>query len=495
MNQLALYHALPSPLRSVVASGRGVQLAAWRYGPGFDDLVAEVAERDRWSATRWHQWRSDRLDRILHRAATRVPYYRNYWQARKRDGHAGDIGELANWPVLPKEAVRADPMAFLADDVDRRRMYPEHTSGTTGMPLSLWWSRPTSRLWFALFEARVRGWAGVDRQNRWANLAGQLVVPYSAGKPPYWVYNLALRQLYLSAHHLSADTALDYAAVLKGFEPRSIVGYPSAISSLATLITDAASVDPPPVGVAITTAEPVFDFQRASIASGLGASVRETYGQAETVAASSECAHGAMHWWPDVGIIEGVSGHDDIEDEVIGSAGRADQHDDNDGNDDNDHHPDNGDNGDRTIPMVVTGLLNPDMPLIRYELGDSLRPTYRNNAEPCRCGRTLPRWGSIAGRSDDMVIGAGGRAIGRLDTVFKASLPIRGAQIRQDADGSLEVIVVPSADFAASHRDEIEARLAERVGDLPIGIRLVDALPLDASGKFRAVIRREASSR
>ena len=53
--------------------------------------------------------------------------------------------------------------------------------------------------------------------------------------------------------------------------------------------------------VAITNAEPVFDYQRWAIAEAFQCPVRETYGMAEIVAAASECTAGKLHLWPEVG--------------------------------------------------------------------------------------------------------------------------------------------------------------------------------------------------
>src|SRR6185295_18022612 len=91
--------------------------------------------------------------------------------------------------------------------------------------------------------------------------------------------------------------------------------------------------------VAITNAEPLFDYQRSVIAKAFRCPVRETYGMAEIVATASECGEGALHLWPEVGCVEVFDG---------------------------DHPAGNGSSGD----LICTGLFNADMPLIRYRVGD-----------------------------------------------------------------------------------------------------------------------------
>src|SRR4051812_22643045 len=126
---LQFYHALPNSWRSVLASLRGYYLRSWRYGPHTDQLADEALAREQWSLEQWRTWQQERLDFVLHRAATRVPYYRAYWAERRRRGDRAGWQELAHWPILEKEAVRAQPRAFLADDCSERRLWHEHTSG------------------------------------------------------------------------------------------------------------------------------------------------------------------------------------------------------------------------------------------------------------------------------------------------------------------------------------------------------------------------------
>ena len=130
-------------------------------------------------------------------------YFREQWATGRGNGDRASWDCVENWPVLAKESLREDAAAFLADDQSPRTMFHEHTSGTTGKPLDLWWSRETVRNWYALFEARSRRWYGVSRNDRWAILGGQLVARQGQERPPFWVWNAALNQLYMSSYRLS----------------------------------------------------------------------------------------------------------------------------------------------------------------------------------------------------------------------------------------------------------------------------------------------------
>ena len=110
---LGFYHAMPWPMRFVAASIHGWRLQRLRYGPETEKLVEEAHARESWSATQWKAWQGKRLEFVLHRAATEVPYYREHWAARRRSGDRSSYEYLENWPILEKETVQACRRAFL----------------------------------------------------------------------------------------------------------------------------------------------------------------------------------------------------------------------------------------------------------------------------------------------------------------------------------------------------------------------------------------------
>jgi len=451
---LRVYHRLPSPLRSVAASFRGVFLRWWRYGSKSDRLVEEAVEGEQWSPHRWKAWQGERLAYVLHRSATKVPYYREQWAARRRRGDRASWEYLENWPILEKETLRENPNVFVAEDRDVRRMFQLCTSGTTGKPLALFQSKETVRTWYALFEARCHRWYGVSRHDRWAVLGGQLVTPVSQRRPPFWVWNAALNQLYMSSYHLAPDWIPHYLEALQRYHIKYLEGYTSSLYALAQE-TLRLGRDGLKMSVALTNAEPVFDYQREAIAKAFKCGVRETYGMAEIAAAASECEAGQLHLWPEAGWIE------------VMEDGRSVA---------------NGTSGD----FICTGLLNTDMPLIRYRVGDrgSIAPADTS----CACGRTLPILGSVEGRVDDVLYTSDGRRIGRLDPVFKAHLPVREAQIIQETLDRVRVRYVPAPNFTPDAGRSIIERLQARMGSLEVILEEVSDVPRTANGKFRAVV-------
>ncbi|MDH4079251.1 MAG: AMP-binding protein [Nitrospira sp.] len=453
---LKAYHSLPGPLRSVAASMRGLYLRSWRYGPETDRLVEEALDRETWTPDRWKTWQEERRAYVLHRAATEVPYYRQQWAARRRGGDKASWEYLENWPILEKESVRETPRAFVADDCDVRKMFHEHTSGTTGKPLSLWWSRKTVREWYALNEARTLYWTGVSRRDRWAMVAGQLVTPVSQRQPPFWVWNQGLNQLYMSSYHLAPDLMGSYLDAISHYRVTYLYGYPSSLYALAQAVLESDTKDLR-MAVVLTSAEPLYDYQRTVIGEAFNCPVRETYGMAEIVTMASECIAGRLHVWPEVGWVEVIQDGQSI---PHGASGE----------------------------LVCTGLLNADMPLIRYRTGD--RGGLIDSSESCQCGRTLPVLGSVEGRIGDVLYTKDGRRVSRFGAVFSGDLAIREAQIIQETLDCVRVNFVPTSAFTSCDEQVIMQRVKERMGDIEVVMQPMTEIPRGTNGKFRIVICR-----
>jgi phenylacetate-coenzyme A ligase PaaK-like adenylate-forming protein len=238
---------------------------------------------------------------------------------------------------------------------------------------------------------------------------------------------------------------------LKRYRIRYVYGYTSALYELALHMIEAGRRDVE-MSVVLTNAEPVFDYQRRAIQEAFHCPLIETYGMAEMAAGASACSRGAMHLWPEVACLEALAPPE---------AGAASE-------------------------LVSTGLLNPNMPLIRYRVGDRVR--LGNEQQVCECGRGLPVLESIEGRSDDILYTSDGRRIGRLDPIFKAELPVKEAQIVQEALDLVRVRYVPDSGFTGASGLSIVQRLQARMGDVRVILEEVESLPRGANGKFRAVI-------
>jgi phenylacetate-CoA ligase len=448
---LSLYHKLPAPARSAPATLRGLYLRFWRQGPGSNQLRQAALERDTWSAEQWRTWQEERLGYLLQRAATRVPYYRDLWQSRQQTGEP--VRCLDDWPLLDKEPVRSDPRAFIADDCDVRRMYVENTSGTTGKPLRIWRTRRTITEMYSINSARTLGWYGIPANARMARFGGQLVTPARQRRPPFWVWNAAMQQLYMSTYHLSPALIPHYLDALVRYRVVYIAGYTSALCALAREALRLGRRDLQ-MAAAFTNAESISAEQRELIAEAFQCSVCEEYGMAEGVAAAGQCPAGSLHQYPELGLMEVIDEDGPVAPGAVGE-------------------------------LVCTGLLNADMPLIRYRVGD--RGRLAPPGTRCACGRTLPVVLEIAGRVNDLLITRDGRQVARLGAVFH-HLPIRESQIVQQSLDRLHVLVAPAPDFTDDAARTIRERLRERLGEMEVSLEYVETVPRTSNGKVRTVV-------
>ncbi len=83
-----------------------------------------------------------------------------------------------------------------------------------------------------------------------------------------------------------------------------------------------------------------------------------------------------------------------------------------------------------------------------------------------------------------MLYTADGRPIGRLDPIFKTDLPIREAQIVQEAVGKIRIRYVPAPGFAPEDGRTIVQRLRDRMGPVEVELEALAEVPRTANGKF-----------
>ncbi len=451
-----IYSASPVWLQNVGVSIYGVFWRHQRYGGNFPELVAQFQKRERFSFDKWREYQTVQLRALLLHASQTVPYYRHLFNSlglRTQLLENFSLEHLSSLPLLEKETIRRNSNDFLNQRLDRRHCHIEHTSGTTGTPLAIFRSTMSERATSAAYEARVRRWAGVNYRMSRAMIGGRIVVPRTHAQPPFWRYNLAERQLYLSAFHISPANTPDYVHALNHFQPDYLVGYASAHFFLARNAEEQGLKLYRPKAI-LTSSDSLTPPMRQLLQRVYNCEVFDGYSGVEGCCLASECEHHHMHLSPDVGIVE-----------LIGSDGRPTPP---------------GEMGE----IVATGLLNFDQPLIRYRTGDYavLSP------KPCLCGRQMPVLEELVGRLEDTVVGQDGREIVRLQGIFLDLPHVREGQIIQKTLTHFQIRLVVNASFSVDEERIIYQRFVERLGQITLEFQIVDFIERTERGKFRAVI-------
>jgi phenylacetate-CoA ligase len=378
-----------------------------------------------------------------------TPYFRKSLSAWERTGNGP---ALASIPPLDKETYRARAEDFVARDIPRRRLRRSKTSGTTGTALPLWYTRETLAEEYATVW-RLRRQSGVGLRDPHISFGGQIIVPFSQSAPPFWRTNAYAGQTLFSLYHMSPQNLPAYLDAIHRSPARYAQGYPSSMHLLGRAMLEAGR--PLPRGrlaAVFTSSESLLAFQREIIEQAFAAPVRDRYGTSEFAVSMTGCPENRLHVDMEFCIVE-VEPLEETDEWVRG-------------------------------PLLVTGLGNDACAFLRYRIGD----VGTRLKSPCPCGRPGDVFADVDGRIEDYVVTPDGRRIGRLDHIFKEQLDVAEAQILQETQKAIEVLVVARPGWTESSARGLLKEFRSRLGDeIDVALRLVDAIPREANGKFRAV--------
>nr|NLA41181.1 phenylacetate--CoA ligase [Smithella sp.] len=91
-----------------------------KYGFDLKKMVDFTMQSQYWSADEIHKYQLEKLQKMIHHAYAKVPYYTKLM--REMGMEPGDfkaIDDLAAFPILRKETIQANPESFLASDWKR----------------------------------------------------------------------------------------------------------------------------------------------------------------------------------------------------------------------------------------------------------------------------------------------------------------------------------------------------------------------------------------
>lgn len=454
-----LYDLLPAPLQNLALTAVSARLHRERYGGDFAARKAFLEKSQWYSAEQLHAYQSEQLQSIVRYAHAKVPYYTRLM--REHGIEPGDIRtpeDLAGFPLLTKDDIKRNFADLLSTDFTLASVAKGHTSGTTGSPLEICYDPGVMRMNYAMLD-RQYAWAHTRLAafgDRVAVIRGNVIVPLTQGRPPFWRINHLHRQLLMSSFHLTPDNINAYLAELRRFRPRVLDGYPSTVYVLAKHLRNLG--ESLPLHAVLTSSETLFDFQREVIEASFECKVFDYFGAAERVVFAAECdCHEGHHLASEFGITE-----------ILDADGKA-------------------------VPagtlgkLVATTLHNRAMPLIRYVTNDmtALR------TKPCPCGRALPLIDDVATKAEDLLTLRDGRLISPsvLTHPFKPLTSIAASQVVQEDLDTVIVKVVPTSQFDDHDERQLIAGLTERLGaGVSVRVERVAELERTRSGKFKWVV-------
>ena len=424
-------------------------------------IVGPFAIRRNWlNKTQWlnkdelRQIQLKHLKKIVSHSYNTVPYYRKLMdQQGIIPSMIKTLDDIKLFPVLTKTDVLNAGTSIISTSYPRWLLHSARTGGSTGSPLVVY------RNFFSIgneyaFVGRQWNWAGVKLSGRCAYLMSRVVAKPDQTDGRLYAYDPFMRDLILSTHHLSRQTAIEYAGLIKKYSVKAIVGYPSAISFLAKTVLDAGITLE--LKAALTTSEILTDSMRETIAKAFGCKVFDFYGSAERVCYILTCEYGHYHIIPEYGLTELI--------DLSESSGK--------------------------YKVVSTGFWNMAMPLIRYDTGDIVTATGKR----CPCGRAFDVIDSIDGRAGDVIKTPSGRQLGvtlmiQLLYVICGTQHILESQIVQDQIDHLTIKYVPSPVFTRKDLEDFDNLITRFLpSELKFGFQEVDAIERTGSGKIRPLV-------
>jgi len=369
------------------------------------------------------QVEEQRFLHIFRMAYTRSSFYHDLWsQAGISIDDISSLGDIVKLPVITKQQVRDNIEAIRI--VPRLECVKAHTSGTTGMPLSLYEGWPT--IWRE--EAYLRYYrrrCGFDYAvDELVSLRGHLDRAHSS------LYIPNLHCLFLSSFDINEPCAAAYHELVSRHRPKAIEGYPSAIFSLCRL-WDRMGLSCH-IPFTFTSSESLDDCMRHYIEHFLDTQVYDHYGNTErTIALSETFDHQGYFEVPGYSV-----------------------------------------NQYRDDCVITTSLINEAFPLIRYRVDDVVK--LSGNARSCSIA---PVASKIEGRATQVIVGKDGTRYGAAAlTYFAKAIP--GAlfvQLVQNTAGKMVVNIVPGEGFASAS-DGVRAAVDTLIGleNIDYSICLVD---------------------
>jgi phenylacetate-CoA ligase len=451
----SVYEKSPLGFQNLMVSAYGLIQRQERRSAAFRRLQAELKQTERLCKADLEALQAQRLGNLMTHAYEQVPFYRRIFEQRRlKPSDIKTPMDLYKLPVLTKQDVRNCFPDFRARNIRRHEYRIGRTGGSTGIPLRLLLDRQRISFDHALIQ-RHWSWAGYHVGERIVIFRGLTLIPARTKRPVYWRHDRVENKLYLSGFHLSSDTMLQYVEKLDQWRPSFIAAYPSSIFTLARFMQQCGMRIP--VKAVFTSSELLTDVERKTIEDRFECKVWDRYGTGERLAVSQQCELGSYHQNVEFGIMQ--------VDAPLG------------------HPAPTGENG----ALVLTGLTNFSMPLIRYCIED----TGSLADGDCPCGRQLLLAGRVHGRKDDVIVTVEGRLMPRagLDQIHEFVQNIERCQLVQRRIGEVIVRVQPRPGFNGADSAELVRQLRKRLGDgTNINVEQVEKLELTVTGKQRFIV-------
>lgn len=428
-------------------------------GEPIDLFLRELEANESLSPSEINELQWQKFIYLLRHAYQNSPYYRERFN--EVGLHPSDIktrADVANIPVLTKEDFQENAHRIRISD-PTRRMTLAKTSGSTGVPLRFYKDRTSSGYAMA---AMYRGhrWHGLDIGAKEAMLWG---VPVNfRERQAARIKDLVLNRFREKEYNFRDDVLKDFHNKLERMRPEYLAGYSSMVYEFACFLREN-GYDGRQLRLKMVkcTSETVHDMCRKVAKEVFGCNVVSEYGAAETGVIAFECPEGNHHLMTDCVYAEFMT--------------------------------ENGKPNWRTgTRILVTDLHNYAVPVIKYDIGDSVVPSDRM----CACGRPFPIIEQVLGRLGSVVLTPHGQRFHSIIFyyIMKGLASKKGGvrcfKVYQENVDRLRIQLVADRNFSDSSLKFLNRELTKYFGPaMRIDFEFCNSIPREESGKLRDFVQ------
>ncbi len=407
-----------------------------------------------WERNRVLEYQWTLFKELLAYANNNVPYYNNLFKQNGfKPSDIKDRNDLTRIPELNKDIISESYELLAAQGVAKQRIVKNATSGSTGTNLQFLSDR--GAIVRTALQSRCYNWMGIDFFDRKLSIWGSGWDVKRSKKIVSRIKYYIKNSVVLSGYNLSEQDIADYYKVMTRYNPKLLISYPSIFYSLAeTFENNGWEFIPKAMQIG---GEKLFPFQRNYVEKIFKSKIFDFYGARDAGMIALECKeHDGLHVIAENVLVEVLDENNNPVEEGEGD-------------------------------LVITDLHNKVMPFIRYRIGDRAIITKKT----CKCGRGLPIFKEIIGRSFEVIkFPNGNKVVGTFWTILLKTEPgIKSFQVIQKTIDHVQINYVPDEKFNKNSLDKYIEKIHKYSGDkLKISFNKVDQIPLTKAGKFKFII-------
>ncbi len=423
--------------------------------------LRHILEQTQWMDSREQEaYRNRLLSQVITHAYENVPYYRRVFDAAGISHRLiRSIQDLDHVPLLTRRLLQNRFDDLIAHNARRFQPVMYRTSGSSGSPVQFYLDRKSNILEFCYYW-RHWSWAGYRLGDRVADLGAHYFLSQPRQYDQAFHIQRHTRRLMINSSLISRENITGIAAIFRRFRPLYLKGLASGLYFFALCLQESGISDLQ-IRAVFSSGELLLPCYRSLIETVFHCKVMDSYGTMERTVAISQCPEGGYHLNTDYGVMELINIEQNTGESYF------------------------------TGNVVGTSLYNYAMPLIRYEIGDTVE--MFTEPQSCVCGRKLPLIRGIRGRNEDKIMTPDGRYITSIFIIPEWIDGLRFVQFVQEKSNTLEVRVIPGEQWNDLSHEKLMMYLRRMTGkEMSICIRCITDKDVirDRSGKCRVVISR-----